>query len=62
MKVFKSTDGGKTWSTTSPIPGNQYNVNVAFDANNKINVISNSSYGSPPNIWGERSIYFTKEK
>jgi hypothetical protein len=61
MHVFKSTDG-KSWSDSAPFSAPQSNVVVAFDASNKLNVISNSSYGSPPNIWGERSIYFTKEK
>jgi hypothetical protein len=55
-RIFKSTDGGVTWSTGGVIP-NMTSVSIATDASAKAAI----------NLWGtngnyDSTIYFTKEK
>jgi hypothetical protein len=61
-RFIKSADG-KTWSaaTVNPGPLNQNTAYILFDANNKINAMSNTHSDRIVEN-GQRSIYFMKEK
>jgi hypothetical protein len=61
VKVYRSTDGGASWSSATTIPNAGY-LSIGVDGNGKLGVLTRSIDNVDSKVDGEVVTYFSKEK